>query len=87
MYVAKANKSGFALYTPDIDSYSPERLVLLGELRQAIAGDQLVLHYQPVVDLATGRVTGVEALVRWAHPAHGLHGARTSSSRWPSRPS
>jgi diguanylate cyclase (GGDEF)-like protein len=72
MYVAKGSKSGFALYAPDIDSYTPERLVLLGELRQAITGDQLVLHYQPVIDVASGRVTGVEALVRWAHPVHGL---------------
>ncbi|HLY81523.1 MAG TPA: EAL domain-containing protein [Acidimicrobiales bacterium] len=72
MYVAKANKTGFEVYASVIDSYSPERLVLLGELRRAIVNDELVLHYQPVVELGTGRVTGVEALVRWAHPTHGL---------------
>jgi diguanylate cyclase (GGDEF)-like protein len=72
MYVAKVKKSGCEVYATEIDSYSPERLVLLGELRQAIANDELVLHYQPVVDMSTGRVTGAEALVRWAHPTHGL---------------
>jgi EAL domain-containing protein (putative c-di-GMP-specific phosphodiesterase class I) len=74
MYVAKTKKVAFEIYAADIDSYSPERLVLLGELRQAITNDELVLHYQPVIDIASGQVTGVEALVRWAHPAHGLLG-------------
>ena len=44
---------------------------LVGELREAI-GTQLVLFYQPVIELATGRIEGVEALVRWQHPARGL---------------
>ena len=72
MYVAKARKTGFEFYTPEIDSYSPERLVLLGELRRAIADDELVLHYQPELDMATGRIRCVEALVRWEHPTRGL---------------
>jgi diguanylate cyclase (GGDEF)-like protein/PAS domain S-box-containing protein len=71
MYVAKSTRSGLAVYSVDQDHHSAERLALLGELRQAINGDQLVLHYQPKVDFA-GKLTGVEALVRWQHPRRGL---------------
>jgi diguanylate cyclase (GGDEF)-like protein len=74
MYVAKENKSGFEVYASETDSYSPDRLVLLAELRHAIATDELVLHYQPVIDLGSGRVVAVEALVRWIHPTRGLIG-------------
>ncbi|WOH19256.1 bifunctional diguanylate cyclase/phosphodiesterase [Paenarthrobacter sp. GOM3] len=45
---------------------------IVGELRDAIRSDQLVLYYQPIVELATGRIEGSEALVRWNHPVHGL---------------
>ncbi|MFJ6452857.1 putative bifunctional diguanylate cyclase/phosphodiesterase [Paenarthrobacter sp. NPDC091669] len=45
---------------------------IVGELREAIRSDQLVLNYQPIVELATGRIEGCEALVRWNHPVHGL---------------
>jgi len=72
MYVAKRLRRGYALYEPAQDQHSPERLALAGELRDAIERGALALHYQPQVDLATGRVTGVEALVRWPHPAQGL---------------
>jgi len=72
MYVAKRTRRGYALYEPARDQYSPERLALGGELRDAIEQGALTLHYQPQVDLATGRITGVEALVRWPHPAQGL---------------
>jgi diguanylate cyclase (GGDEF)-like protein len=74
MYVAKERKSGFEVYATETDLYRPDRLVLLAELRDAIANDDLVLHYQPVVDLGSGRVVGVEALVRWIHPTRGLIG-------------
>jgi diguanylate cyclase (GGDEF)-like protein len=63
---------GYALYSADHDGYSPDRLVLKADLRHAIKHEQLVLHYQPQVDLATGRVVQAEALVRWQHPQHGL---------------
>ena len=72
MYEAKARKSGVTTYDPDLDVHTPGRLALLGDLRAAIQHDQLVLHYQPKVDLGTGEVRGVEALVRWQHPERGL---------------
>ncbi len=72
MYAAKANPAGIAVYDPQYDINSPARLSLLGELRRGIEQGQLVLHFQPQADLATGAVAGVEALVRWAHPTHGL---------------
>ena len=65
MYVAKRSGDGYAVYTAELDQHSPQRLALLGELRQAIERDDLVLHYQPKVALDTGRLVGVEALVRW----------------------
>ena len=60
------------LYSPEHDHYSPERLLLIGELKRAIEQDELVVHYQPVVDVAYGNVKGLEALVRWQHPERGL---------------
>jgi diguanylate cyclase (GGDEF)-like protein/PAS domain S-box-containing protein len=72
MYTAKRAGGGIALYSPEHDQSSVRRLALLGELRNAIEGDQLLLHYQPTLDLRTGYVRTVEALVRWQHPEHGL---------------
>lgn len=72
MYVAKQNKLGYALYSKDFDKHSPGRLTLIGELRQAINSDELVLHFQPKVTSETGKLHTVEALVRWNHPSHGI---------------
>jgi diguanylate cyclase (GGDEF)-like protein/PAS domain S-box-containing protein len=72
MYHAKRTDNGYALYAAEHDEYSPDRLVLIGELRQAIEQDQLLLHYQPKINLKTDRVDGVEALVRWQHPKRGI---------------
>ncbi len=72
MYVAKQNKLGFALYSKALDQHSPHRLTLMGELRQAINNDELLLHFQPKVISETGRLHAVEALVRWNHPVHGI---------------
>ncbi len=72
MYVAKQTRGGYALYAPEQDQPSSERLTLVGALRRAIADDELTLHYQPKVDCRTGAVAGVEALVRWQHPQQGL---------------
>jgi diguanylate cyclase (GGDEF)-like protein len=72
MYAAKQNHAGFMLFDHAQDQHSRRRLALLGELRRAIEGHQLLLHYQPKVDAHNGRVLGVEALVRWDHPERGL---------------
>jgi diguanylate cyclase (GGDEF)-like protein len=72
MYDAKRTQARVETYSTERDPYSPARLSLLGELRRAIENDELVLHYQPKVSLDGDRVTGVEALVRWQHPEHGL---------------
>ncbi len=72
MYVAKRNHLGHAVYDPSTDQHSLRNLALLGELRGAIERNDLVLHYQPKVNLKTGKVYGVEALVRWKHENHGI---------------
>jgi diguanylate cyclase (GGDEF)-like protein/PAS domain S-box-containing protein len=72
MYVAKRTHAGYTVYSPEQDKHSPGRLILMGELRDALQGDELVLYYQPQVALPGGTVTGVEALIRWQHPRHGL---------------
>jgi len=72
LYAAKKSGRGHALYSQELDPYSPQRLALMAELRDAIEQNQLVLYYQPTVNLATRTVFGVEALVRWQHPQRGL---------------
>ncbi|MGF6724439.1 diguanylate cyclase (GGDEF)-like protein [Paraburkholderia sp. GAS41] len=72
MYVAKRSNTGYALYDEKHDQNNAERLSLMSELRQAVEHDQLTLYYQPKLDLATGSVKHVEALVRWDHPTRGF---------------
>jgi len=72
MYVAKDHNLGVCAYDPAIDGYSPAKLVLLGDLRRALDSDQLVVHYQPKINISSGDVVGAEALIRWQHPQHGL---------------
>jgi diguanylate cyclase (GGDEF)-like protein len=72
MYVAKADHTGIELYTPERDRHSPERLALVADLKGAVSDDELELHYQPQLDLASGQVIGMEALVRWQHPRQGF---------------
>ncbi|TAM45677.1 MAG: EAL domain-containing protein [Gammaproteobacteria bacterium] len=72
MYRAKQMATGYAIYTPEYDRHNPERLGLMAELRDAIERDQLLLHFQPKVEIGTGQVVGTEALVRWQHPRLGL---------------
>jgi diguanylate cyclase (GGDEF)-like protein len=74
MYQAKESRTGFQAYDPARDRHSRERLTLMAELRRALERDELILHYQPKVRLSDGTVVGVEALVRWQHPVHGLRG-------------
>ena len=72
MYQAKRGGASVAWYDSAKDAASTDRLTLLAELREALAADdQLVVELQPAVDLASGRPSGVEALVRWRHPRRG----------------
>ncbi|HLH99925.1 MAG TPA: GGDEF domain-containing phosphodiesterase, partial [Acidimicrobiales bacterium] len=74
MYSAKEAHSGWELYSSERDHYSPRRLTLAGELRRAIESGELEVHFQPKAELATGKVKGMEALVRWRHPRYGIIG-------------
>jgi diguanylate cyclase len=69
---AKKNHQKIVSYTQDIDHYNPRKLTLIGELRQAITDGKLLLYYQPKISLADNHIVGVEALVRWPHPVHGI---------------
>lgn len=72
MHAAKNNNKPIIVYTPDIDDFSPRRLTLIGELRQAISRNELELYYQPKVDLKSDKVIAVEALLRWKHSSFGF---------------
>jgi diguanylate cyclase (GGDEF)-like protein/PAS domain S-box-containing protein len=72
MYVAKQRNLGVSSYDREVDSNTPERLALLGDLRRALHDDELFMHYQPKVDLSSGELCGAEALLRWQHPERGL---------------
>ncbi len=72
MYAAKDTRSGYTVYAPDTDRHSRERLGLLADLRHAIDQGDLLVHYQPQIDVRSGNLTAVEALVRWPHPTRGL---------------
>jgi diguanylate cyclase (GGDEF)-like protein/PAS domain S-box-containing protein len=72
MYVAKKSGTGYAVFDTAQETDTARRLALLADLRQCIARDELVLHYQPKIDLHTGEISGVEALIRWQHPVQGL---------------
>ncbi len=72
MYAAKRDRLVIALYDPDLDAVPGKDVVLRHELERAIEQGELALHYQPKIDVRTLRPVGLEALVRWQHPDHGL---------------
>ncbi|MBI4654220.1 MAG: EAL domain-containing protein [Nitrospirae bacterium] len=72
MYVAKDAKIGFSVYSPDHDIYTIPKLALISTLHNAIMNEEMELHYQPQINCKTGRASGVEALLRWKSPQHGL---------------
>jgi diguanylate cyclase (GGDEF)-like protein len=71
MYSAK-KAAGVEIYSSERDHYTPQRLQMVGQLRQALESSQLELHYQPKFAFETGDVVGVEALLRWPHPDRGF---------------
>jgi len=71
-HVKKSGRSNFAFFTPEMSTFFPKRLALESELRAALEKGQLVLHYQPKVDMRSGNIVGMEALVRWQHPQRGM---------------
>ncbi|SHN06085.1 PAS domain S-box-containing protein/diguanylate cyclase (GGDEF) domain-containing protein [Pseudomonas asturiensis] len=73
LFKAKSNgRDGYALYTEELTAHARQRVQLASELRRAIEQQELRVFYQPVHDLATCRIVGVEALVRWQHPSRGM---------------
>ena len=72
MYHSKQNGGNcFAFYSPEMNAAAVERLMLKSKLRRALERDELVMLYQPKVDLRDGRIVGAEALLRWRLPGHG----------------
>ena len=72
MYYSKQNGGNtFAFYSPEMNAEAVERLMLKSKLRRAVERDELVIRYQPKIDLRNGRIIGAEALLRWRLPGHG----------------
>ena len=71
MYSAKRRSAGYVFYSTAENAHSVRSLELLGDLRSALERNELELHYQPKINLVTGRVESVEALLRWHHAKHG----------------
>ena len=87
LYRAKTDGRGiYRMFEPEMDAKLQVRRLLEYDLRQALAQQQLEVHYQPQAEISRRQITGFEALVRWRHPRRGHDPARASSSRWPRRP-
>jgi len=73
MYRAKElGRNTFQFYAPSMNERTLDRLAIEADLRHALARREFIIHYQPQIDLHNGRVVGMEALLRWQHPTHGL---------------
>jgi len=72
MYAAKRRLGRYSFYAQEMSGHSPFLLELLSQFEEAVDAGQLTLHYQPKMDVRNGTIAGVEALVRWNHPQHGL---------------
>jgi diguanylate cyclase (GGDEF)-like protein len=71
-YTKDTVRGGYRFYCAEMSSFSDDRLALETDLRRAMEANELVLYYQPKVDIPTGRVRSAEALIRWHHPVHGV---------------
>lgn len=67
-----SDEAGYVFYSPEMNQRAREQWQLESELRRALTGHELLLHYQPKVSLRSGRIVGAEALIRWLHPEHGM---------------
>ena len=74
MYTAKGTLTGLSVFSAEHEKEGAGRLALMSDLRRAVDEGELILYYQPQIDLRTGAMTSVEALVRWMHPKRGLVG-------------
>jgi diguanylate cyclase (GGDEF)-like protein/PAS domain S-box-containing protein len=73
MYRAKElGRNAVQFYTPMLNARTLDRLSIEADLRHALARDEFVVHYQPQIDLRSGQIVGMEALIRWNHPVHGM---------------
>lgn len=72
MYAAKHTDAGFLFYDPKTDPHTQQRLQLSSDLRHALERNEFVLYYQPQIDIRSGSIIGVEALIRWNHPEQGM---------------
>lgn len=72
LYSCKGKHYSYAVYKPELNKHSVQRLSLMSELRGALAESQLQLYYQPKLSFAENRITTVECLIRWIHPTHGF---------------
>jgi diguanylate cyclase (GGDEF)-like protein len=72
MYTAKEAQTDYKLYSAEQNQHSVRRLSVLSDIRHALASDEIVVHFQPIVDVDDLSVRGAEGLVRWQHPRHGL---------------
>lgn len=75
IYHAKQNSKEFVVYESFMERECPNKLILMSELKKAIESEQLLVHFQPKVELASGKVKGCEALLRWLHPTFGMMNA------------
>jgi diguanylate cyclase (GGDEF)-like protein/PAS domain S-box-containing protein len=75
MYYAKEQgRNNYQFYSATINANAVRKIMLQGSLRRALKQNEIIFHYQPQIDLRTGRIVGAEALARWQHPEHGLLG-------------
>jgi diguanylate cyclase (GGDEF)-like protein/PAS domain S-box-containing protein len=73
MYKAKEEgRNNFQFYSSEMTKFSLERMVMKTSLRQAIDNEEFIIYYQPQIDAVTGKIAGIEALIRWQHPVMGL---------------
>ncbi len=72
LYQAKEERNRYQLYAPAMNACASEWLMLESHLRRALERDELILHYQPQINISNGKVVGAEALIRWKHPERGM---------------